>query len=570
MLRNLSLFKKLVLLMCVSILTVVIILVNGLMTMKSLENNTELVFKDRLEPFIILADYRTNNRDIVSNTYYSMMVENDEAAASEIRNKITSIFKENEEHLQTLKAANLKSDEAAIISDIIELYPSFEASVEEVLQLSLVNKNEEAVTLFHTDAKPVLDEIISKGNMLIELNQKYASNLNMESKAKASKGITTSLIISIVLGLLLVAIGFIGVRKYLISPIEKLKLAVQRAETGKLNFTVDYDSKDELGVLTSSFNNMIAQLRDLIGQVKESSNQMVVFLGELSASAEQTNEASEHIASITLEVASGSDDQARTIIETSDVVSHMVQDVQTIVRNSTNVSEAATQAEQLSVDGNDIIKTAVQQMNSIQTSIGSLGEVIGGLGERSAEIGQIVEVITGIAAQTNLLALNAAIEAARAGEHGKGFAVVSEEVRKLAEESSVSAQRISGLITGIQAETNRAVDSMQFTTKEVETGINNVNIAGASFEKIQHAINEVSVQIQEVASSVQQMVAGADQMSKSMDQINGIAQSSAQGTQNISSATEEQLASMEEIAASTSALSDMAEDLQVKTNKFIV
>lgn len=569
MLRNLSIFKKLVLLMFIAILTVGIIQVNGYITMKSLENNTEDIFKNRLEPSIVLTDYRLNNRVIVSNMYRSFLM-TDESTIKQIKDEIMHAFEENEKNLQTLKETNLQSDEDKIINELVQQYPSFKESMEQVFQLSLANKNEEAINFFDSSAKPVLDEIIAKGLELSELNKKNASVLNMESKAEASKGITISLIISIVLGILFVAIGFIGVRKYIISPIEKLKFAVQRAEAGELNFSVDYNSKDELGVLTSSFSHMIAQLRDLIGQVKQSSEQMAAFSVELSASAEQTSDASEHIASVTLEVASGSDDQVRTIVETSDVVNHMVQDVQTIARNSTNVSEATIQAEQLSVDGNDIIITAVQQMNSIQTSIGSLSNVISGLGERSAEIGQIVEVITGIAAQTNLLALNAAIEAARAGEHGKGFAVVSEEVRKLAEESSVSAQRISELITGIQTETNRAVDSMQFTTNEVETGINNVNIAGESFKKIQHAINEVSVQIQGVSSSVQQMVTGVNQMTKSMEQINGIAQSSAEGTQNISAATEEQLASMQEITASTSALSKMAEDLQEKTNMFKV
>ncbi|MFY0519003.1 methyl-accepting chemotaxis protein [Lysinibacillus sp. UGB7] len=569
MLRNLSIFKKLVLLMSIAILTIALIQVSGYTTMKKLENNTENIFKNRLEPSIVLSDYRLNNRIIVSDMYRSLLF-TDETTITQIKNEVTDAFKNNEKNLKILEAAKMQSDEDKIISELIQLYPSFKESMEQVFQLSLANKNEEAINLFNSSAEPVLDEIMSKGLELTELNKKNASTLNMESKAEASEGITNSLIISIVLGILFVAIGFIGVRKYLISPIEKLKYAVQRAEAGELNFSVDYDSKDEIGVLTSTFSHMIAQLRDLIGQVKQSSEQMAAFSVELSASAEQTSEASEHIASVTLEVASGSDDQVSTIIETSDVVNHMVQNVQTIARNSTNVSEATTQANQLSIDGNDIIQTAVLQMNSIQTSIGSLSDVISGLGERSTEIGHIVEVITSIAAQTNLLALNAAIEAARAGEHGKGFAVVSEEVRKLAEESSASAQRISNLITRIQAETNKAVDSMQFTTNEVKTGINNVNIAGESFEKIQHAINEVSVQIREVSTSVQQMVAGADQMSKSMEQINEIAQSSAEGTQNISAATEEQLASMQEITASTSALSKMAEDLQEKTNMFKV
>ncbi|WP_342345569.1 methyl-accepting chemotaxis protein [Lysinibacillus parviboronicapiens] len=569
LLRNLSIFKKLVLLMSIAILTIALIQVSGYITMKKLENNTENIFKNRLEPSIILSDYRLNNRIIVSDMYRSFLF-TDETTITQIKNEVTDAFKDNEKYLKILEAAKMQSDEDKIISELIQLYPNFKESMEQVFQLSLANKNEEAINLFNSSAEPVLDEIISKGIELTELNKKNASTLNMESKAEASKGITNSLIISIVLGILFVAIGFIGVRKYLISPIEKLKIAVQRAEAGEFNFSVAYDSKDELGVLTSTFSHMIAQLRDLIGQVKQSSEQMAAFSVELSASAEQTSEASEHIASVTVEVANGSDDQVRTIEETLDVVNHMVQDVQTIARNSTNVSGAATQAKQLSVDGNDIIQNAVLQMNSIQTSIGSLSDVISGLGERSAEIGDIVEVITSIATQTNLLALNAAIEAARAGEHGKGFAVVSEEVRKLAEESSASALRISELIIRIQGETNKAVDSMQFTTNEVKTGINNVNSAGESFEKIQHAINEVSVQIHEVSTSVEQMVGGADQMSKSMEQINGIAQSSAEGTQNISAATEEQLASMQEISASTSALSKMAEDLQEKTNMFKV
>ncbi len=196
--------------------------------------------------------------------------------------------------------------------------------------------------------------------------------------------------------------------------------------------------------------------------------------------------------------------------------------------------------------------------------------MIFGLGDRSSEIGQIVEVITSIAEQTNLLALNAAIEAARAGENGKGFAVVSEEVRKLAEESSLSARRISVLIDGIQTETNRAVDSMQFTTNEVVIGINCVNTAGESFKKIQHATKEVSAQVQGISTSVEHMAIEMRHMTDSMKQINGIAQSSAEGTQNISAATEEQLASMEEITASTFTLSKMAEELQNKTNTFKV
>ncbi len=553
--------------MSIAIITVGIILMIGYNTMKSLENITESIFKDRLEPSIILGDYSLNNQIIVSDMYRSFLF-TDEATIKEINDEVQNAFEDNEKNLQLLKDTYLYPDEDKIISELIEQLPSFKENMEKVFQLSLANKNEEAISFFNSNAKPIYDTILSKGIELIDLNKKYANKLHIESEAAASKGITFSLIISIVLGILYVVIGLIIVRKYLIAPINKLIFAVQRAEAGELDFNVDYNSKDEIGVLTSSFSQMTAQLRNLIGQMKHSSEQLAAFSLELSSSAEQTSEASEHIASVTLEVASGSDEQVRTITKTSDIVNHMVQNVGIIARNSTNVTEAATQAKKLSLDGNNIIQNAVVQMNTIETTIGSLSVIISGLGERSSEIGDIVEVITSIATQTNLLALNAAIEAARAGEHGKGFAIVSEEVRKLAEESSTSSLRISELIKRIQSETNKLVDSMQFTTNEVKTGIHNVNTAGDSFEKIQHAINEVSVQIHEVSSSVEQMVVGADQMSKTMEQINEISQNNASGTQNISAATEEQLASMQEITASTTELSKMAEDLHEKTNMF--
>ncbi|MBI6865408.1 methyl-accepting chemotaxis protein [Lysinibacillus fusiformis] len=569
MLRNLSTMKKLLVLMLISIFTVGIIQVVGYNTMKSLKNNIEDIFKDRLEPGIVLTDYRLNNRIILTYMYRSFHY-TDEKTINEIHAGVKKAFEENEMNLQLLNDTSLKSDEAEIINELIDEYPSFKETMEKVFELSLANKNEEALNLYYSIAEPEYNRILSKGRELTQLNRDYASSLYKESVEEVNKNTRYTLIISTVLSILYVVFGFIGVRTYITAPIDKIKTAVQRAEAGELNFNVDYDSKDEIGVLSASLNRMITKLRDLIGQVKQSSEHMAAFSNELTASTEQTSKASEHIATVTLDIASGTEHQVRTLIETEDIVTQMAQDVQTIESNSTSVSEAAIHAEQISVDGNEIIKNAVQQMNKIQTSIDSLNNVIFGLGDRSSEIGQIVEVITSIAEQTNLLALNAAIEAARAGENGKGFAVVSEEVRKLAEESSLSARRISVLIDGIQTETNRAVDSMQFTTNEVVIGINCVNTAGESFKKIQHATKEVSAQVQGISTSVEHMAIEMRHMTDSMKQINGIAQSSAEGTQNISAATEEQLASMEEITASTFTLSKMAEELQNKTNTFKV
>ncbi|MNJ56966.1 Methyl-accepting chemotaxis protein McpA [compost metagenome] len=209
-------------------------------------------------------------------------------------------------------------------------------------------------------------------------------------------------------------------------------------------------------------------------------------------------------------------------------------------------------------------------MNSVQESITSLSELMAGLGERSAQIGTITEVINGIAGQTNLLALNAAIEAARAGEHGRGFAVVADEVRKLAEESSASAQQITGLVQLIQQDTRHAVEAVKANGVETQSGMEIVTNAGYVFKEILNAVNKVAGEIQEVSAGAEQIAASSDEVVKFMEQISTISEAASGGTHNVSAATEEQLASMEEIASSAASLSKMAEQLQEQVNKFKV
>lgn len=256
------------------------------------------------------------------------------------------------------------------------------------------------------------------------------------------------------------------------------------------------------------------------------------------------------------------------IVVTSETVSEMFTSIQQIADNAENVSATVIDTSEKALEGGQVINNTIEQMNSINQTVSGLSTVIRGLSERSIEIGQIVEVITGIAAQTNLLALNAAIEAARAGDHGRGFAVVADEVRNLAEQSAHSAMQISQLITSIQEEMNKAVQSMEAATKEVISGIGIANSAGESFKQIESSITEVSIQIQEVSSSVQQIAAGSEQMARSMELITEVAESTASGTQGVTAATEEQLASMEEITSSANALSTMAEELQLTIGKF--
>lgn len=207
-------------------------------------------------------------------------------------------------------------------------------------------------------------------------------------------------------------------------------------------------------------------------------------------------------------------------------------------------------------------------MNQITDSVTESAAVIEKLAERSMEISQISDTISNIADQTNLLALNAAIEAARAGEAGRGFSVVAEEVRKLAEESGQAAQQIAELISTIQADTVQAVERMKKGTEDVQSGKDVVNKAGTAFETITSAVSSLTESSEAILAAAQRSAQKAEQLVSVMDGINKTGRDVAAETESVSAATEEQSASMDEIAGASQKLAELAQDLQGSTSKF--
>jgi len=385
----------------------------------------------------------------------------------------------------------------------------------------------------------------------------------------ASLGLRFSMIT--LLGILLSIAASWVLASQITGNIIKLTGQAQKIAQGDLTVTdTAVRSMDEIGELAVAISGMTQNLRSLIKDIGITAEQVAASSEELTAGAEQSAHASVQVATSVAEVAHGSEKQLHAVSDTSDAVKEMYANIQNIVQNTATVATTSVKTASAASEGSKAVISAVNQMSVIDKTVSSSAEVVAKLGERSKEIGQIVDTISGIAGQTNLLALNAAIEAARAGEQGRGFAVVAEEVRKLAEQSQQAAKQIAEMINEIQVDTATAVTAMNNGTREVNIGGQVVNKAGQSFKQIEILVEQVSNQVAEISNSIKQMDVGSQRIVVAVQDISEITKISSSETQSISAATEEQTASMQEIASASHALANMAEDLQKTIRKFSI
>ena len=414
---------------------------------------------------------------------------------------------------------------------------------------------------------------LSFNQVLVQLSEdvkKEAAAMNEQGKkdfAQASLTFTMILAVAILLGLTL---GW-TITKRITSRLSATVVFLDHVAEGDFSQEVPVASmadKSEFGALATSVDKMNSSIRALIRNLLNTAEQLAASSEELTASADQSAQASNQVAQSITEVAKGSDEQLRAAEQTRDMVEQMSKGIDQMAQNTMVVSGSAQKTATAAAEGEQSVGQAVSQMGVIETKTQATASVIASLEERSKQIGQIVEVISTIAAQTNLLALNAAIEAARAGEAGRGFAVVADEVRKLAEQSQDAAKQITELIAEVQGQTNQAVLFMNEGQREVETGTKVVNSAGQSFADILRMVREISAEVDEISAATEELTSGTQQVVGAAQQINRESRRAAEQTQTISAATEEQSASMEEIASASRHLANMAEDLQVAVRKF--
>jgi len=398
---------------------------------------------------------------------------------------------------------------------------SYVANLDRVIALAKAGKQKDGWDIMRGDgAKSAVTEQASI-DALKERKLKDAQIRNEENSADA-KSATMLMLGSLLVGVLsAIALG-IFIARITSRPVKEVVRSIDNAD---LNMRFNSERKDEVGDLQRSFDRFVLSIKETLLQVAEATSAVASASSEISSSTEQMAAGSQEQTSQAGEVASAVEEMTKTIVENS--------------KNAGETSETAKTAKAAAEGGGKVVDETVAGMRRIAEVVRKSAETVQALGKSSDQIGEIIGVIDDIADQTNLLALNAAIEAARAGEQGRGFAVVADEVRKLAERTTKATKEIASMIKTIQADTAGAVTSMGEGTKEVDEGIRLADRAGSSLKEIVEISQRVTDMVAQIAAASEQQSSASEQISKNVEAISTVTGETAQGTQQIAKAAED-------------------------------
>jgi methyl-accepting chemotaxis protein len=397
-----------------------------------------------------------------------------------------------------------------------DTFAKFVVIEENILRLELEGKMEEARHIMNKECGPAAKVINGSVAKMEEALTAEAKEKNDKNAATAKSAIVMSVIVVAIGVLLAIGLG-IFISRSINNPLKKSVDFAKGVADGDLSQRIDLNRKDEIGDLTTALNGMVNNLTKVIENVKQAANNVASASTQLYSTAEQLATGSEEVASQASTVATSAEEMAATSTE--------------IARNSGMAAEGSKHANDSATTGASVVKATVDGMNRIAERVKDTAKTVESLGSRSDQIGEIVGTIEDIADQTNLLALNAAIEAARAGEQGRGFAVVADEVRALAERTTKATKEIAQMIKAIQHETKGAVSSMEEGVKEVGKGTEEAAKSGQALQDILNQINSVTAQVNQIASSAEQQTSTTTAISNNINQITNVVTEAAKGAQ---------------------------------------
>ena len=568
---NLKVSQKLYVL--ITVFSVAIIIIGGLgyVNLKQSSDNIDVLYNINVQKSDLAYESRLDIRRIQADLFALMVTTADSEntrLSNEIKELRAAIDKNNDAYAKLSLDANEKKE----LEGFKGLLTKFDTASVGVIALAVQNKNEEAYELFQKQLEGISNDVVKNLISISESSNKKADDMSIQTKADLQKSTLLALVITVAALLLGISIGLLIIRQINLRLQESVDF-LGHAATG--NFSHDVAphrllDKSEFGVLSKSMNQMNQNIRSLIKQLLNTSEQVAAASEQLTASAEQSAQASQQIAVSITEVAAGANRELEIAVATNHIVEEMAKGIQQVTENTTGVAKTAESTTTSAFEGGKAIEKTIAQMGTINKRTEDTADVIDELEAKSKDINTMVALISNIADQTNLLALNAAIEAARAGEHGRGFAVVAEEVRKLSEQSASASKDIQVLIKDVQTRTQTAVTFMKESKREVASGAELVDIAGRTFNEIVNMIKGITEEITSISAAAEELSAGTEDVVNSTENIKKQSSKISEETQTVSAATEEQSASMQEIAAASTHLSKLAADLQNEIQKFTI
>jgi len=569
--NHLQVKQKLTVLIVVFVFAIIGVSVTGSMDLKQDSSRMDQLYTTNVKQIQLAYKNKVLLHQIIEDAY-ALMATTDDSENQKLNDDIITKRKEMDANFSEYEQLSLTATQVDEMNAMKDILQKSRSTLSQVIALAMQNKNQEAYVLYQKDAAPILNDVMSDLDKIANDSDQGGNEMNAVAKAEMVKSVWTFITITLIAILFGVGIGILTLKQIG----TRLKMTVDfliHLATGDFSKNVPEQSmqdKSEFGILSQSVDKMNRSVRTLIQQILNTAEQMASASQQLTASAEQSAQAATQVAESTIHVADSSTKQLKLIEHTTSVVSEMSNGIDTVTKNIQTVNDSSKKTSNTALEGTKTIKTTIEQMERIGEKTENAAEVIHALDGYSKEIDKIIGMISTIADQTNLLALNAAIEAARAGDAGRGFSVVAEEVRKLAEQSAQSTKEIVDLIKNVQINTEKAVSYMDENKKEVQSGQKFANSAGENFNNIFTMITEIGTGLEEITKSATELDSGTKRVIEASNNIDKESRKAASETQTISAATEEQSASMEEIASASTHLAKMAEDLQNTIRKFKV
>jgi methyl-accepting chemotaxis protein len=608
--RNLRVAHRLAIAFGALIVAIAAVAAIGITSLNAVKNDTQAVGDERLPALQAAVSYDALSQATIRLVADHLYVQDGDAKA-EARTEATlaTVVGMRDKNVATLKRELDGTDAAKPLADLLAMQAGLDAAVKEAVARSKRetaagtenrdgSRNIYAKTLAPAGAN--VNAAVAKVTAIVSADAR--KNVS-DAAGSASSAVRTMLIVTVLAALVALGLAVLTIRSItrpvagMVTRLKSLNdhclrllndgmAAIAQGDLTKeatvATTKIEVRSKDELGQLSETFNDMLdkahgtidsyntmrGQLSDLVGDLTVSAGTVSTASQQLTSTSEETSRAVAEIASAIADVATGAESQVQQVERVRGAMEETVHALGTQGRSAEEAAGVAEGARQTAERGLQAVASADAAMRSVQSNSQETATAISGLSERSVRIGDFVDTITGIAGQTNLLALNAAIEAARAGEQGRGFAVVAEQVRKLAEESQEAATTISGLVDEIQTEMTRTISVVEDGVRRTQDGTVTVAEARTAFEAIGAAVDDMSTRIAAVAAAGQEVVAASESVAGDMSDVAQVAETSSATAEQVSASTEETSASAQQISASAHELADTAQVLDGLVARF--